>query len=139
MLEIVPNFNFNGCCEEAINTYIKAFGARLNCLLRYSDADPRDWTCPSDTNVKDRIYHAEIAIGNMRMIMCDRIDMTMTPGLMLSLVVMLDGKDDVLKAYDALKDGCEIIQPVHSTTYSACEVVLVVRFGVRWGIMTESV
>lgn len=43
----------------------------------------------------------------------------------------------MLRAYEVLKEGCTIIYPVGSTTYSSCRVVLVDKFGFRWGLMTE--
>ena len=41
---LTPNFNFDGHCEEAIRLYERAFGAKLGCLLRYSDANPADFS-----------------------------------------------------------------------------------------------
>ena len=43
MVLITPNFNFNGCCEEALNLYKKAFNAEIGCLLRYSEAQKEDY------------------------------------------------------------------------------------------------
>lgn len=136
MAIITPNFNFYGGCEEAIKLYQKAFGAKIGCLLRNSDADARDYD-ESNAEHKDLVYHAEIFIGEHRLMMCDNMNVELAPGTALSLVVTFDTKAEVLRAYDALKDGCTLIYPVHSTTYSSCEVVLIDKFGFRWGLMTE--
>ena len=36
-IEIIPYLSFNGNCEEAINTYIEAFGGEINFLSRWSE------------------------------------------------------------------------------------------------------
>ena len=69
--------------------------------------------------------------------MCDNMDVPFAPSLSLSLVVTKDTKEEVMAAYEALADGATVIYPPHSTTYSSCEVVLIDRFGFRWGVMTE--
>lgn len=134
---LTPNFNFDGRCEQAIRLYQAAFGARVGCLLRYSDALKKDFDRPLTDQEKMYVYHAELWIGEHRVMMCDNPDVPFVPSRSLSLVVTFDTKEDVLRAYDVLKEGCEIIYPVHSTSYSSCEVVLIDRFGFRWGLMTE--
>lgn len=42
-----------------------------------------------------------------------------------------------MQAFEAMKDGAEILSPPQSTTYSSCFLSLIDRFGNRWEIMTE--
>lgn len=134
---LTPNFNFGGNCGEAIKLYQAAFGAKVQVLLHYSDADPRDFSAPLTQEQKDYVYHSELLLAGSRVMMCDNMDIPFKPSTALSLVVTMDTKEQVMAAYEALKDGCTLIYPPHSTTYSSCEVVLIDRFGFRWGIMTE--
>ena len=137
MLLITPNFNFNGCCEEALTLYQKALKAKIGCLLRYSDADASDWNRELNSEEANYIYHAELFIGNQRVMMCDNMDVDLTKSTSLSLTVTFDTSDEVKKAYNILKEGSTTIYPIHSTTYSSCEVVFIDKFGFRWGFMTE--
>ena len=41
-------------------------------------------------------------------------------------------------AWEVMKEVSTIIYPLKSTFYSSARVVFVDRFGIRWGIMTES-
>lgn len=136
---ITPNFNFNGRCEEAINLYQKAFNAELICLLRYSDADARDWDKELDSEKANFIYHAELMIDNQRIMMCDNMDVDLVKSTSLSLTITFDSSDEVKKAYEILKDGSTTIYPIRSTSYSSCEVVFIDKFGFRWGLMTEHI
>lgn len=134
---ITPNFNFDGQCGEALNLYIQAFNARVGCLLHYSDARPEDLDRVLTEEQKKYVYHSEIFIGDQRIMMADNIEIPFMTSMALSLVVTFDTKEEVLHAYNVLKDGSKTIYPVHSTTYSSCEVVFVDKFGVRWNLMTE--
>ncbi len=137
MIKITPNFNFNGNCEQAIHLYERAFNAKIECLLRYSDSRVEDFNKNLTREKKNYIYHAEIYIGNQRIMMADNMDIVFQPSSAFSLTVTMDTKDDVIKAFDVLKEGSKIIYPIHSTTYSSCTCSLVDKFGFRWVIMTE--
>ncbi len=137
MIRITPNFNFNGNCEEAIRLYEQAFDAKVECLLRYSDANSEDYNKKLTQEQKNFIYHAEVYVGNQRIMLADVMDIDLQPSYALSLTVTVDTKEQVIKAYDILKHGGKIIYPVHSTTYSSATCSLVDKFGFRWVIMTE--
>lgn len=138
MAIITPTFNLNGQCEEAIQLYQKAFDAKIDFILRYSDADKRDFDEPLTSEQQNYVYHAEIHIGEQRLMFSDIIESDhLTKGTSLFLLVTLDTAEEVKKAYEIMKDGCTIIYPLKSTTYSSCFVSLIDKFGFRWGIMTE--
>lgn len=137
MILFTPTFNFDGHCEEALTLYQKAFQARIGCLLRYSDARKEDFDRELTPEQKQYIYHAELFIGEERIMMCDNLDVPFQTSLSLSLTITFDTKEEVLKAYDVLKEGSTTIYPVHSSTYSSCIVVFIDKFGFRWGLMTE--
>ncbi|MDF2989321.1 MAG: hypothetical protein K0R50_4831 [Eubacterium sp.] len=137
MSVVTPTFNFHGQCEEAITVYIKAFEAKIGCILRYSDADERDWNTPLTEEQANYIYHAEIFIGEQRIMLSDILEFSLIKSTSLSLTVTFESSEEVKKAYEVLKEGCTIIYPMQSTTYSSCFVVLVDKFGFRWGLMTE--
>ncbi|MBP1927181.1 PhnB protein [Sedimentibacter acidaminivorans] len=137
MVLITPNFNFNGCCEEALNLYKKAFNAEIGCMLRYSEAQKEGYDKELSDEEKRYIYHAELNLGNQRIMMCDNMDVPFTTSFSLSLTVTFDTKEEVKQTYDILKEGSTTIYPLQSTTYSSSMVVFVDKFGFRWGLMTE--
>lgn len=137
MAIITPNFNFAGRCEEAIVLYQKAFDAKVGCLLRYSDANKSDWNKKLTSEQENYIYHAELFIGDQRIMMCDNMDVNLVKSTALSLTVTFDTEDEVKQAYEVLQEGSETIYQMKSTTYSSCMVVFIDKFGFRWGLMTE--
>lgn len=136
-MEIVPTLNFAGGCREAIHLYEKAFGGKINCLLSYREADDPAYNPLLTEDQKDYIYHAELLLGDMRIIMSDHVDIDFTTCYTNFLTVMYDTKEEVERAYEVLREGSQTIYPMQETPYSTCRVVFVDKFGIRWGIMTE--
>ncbi len=137
MVVVTPGFNFNGQCEEAIALYEKAFGATTKFIMRYSDANKRDWKIPLTDDQKNMVYHAEMFIGNQRVMFSDIIEFDLWKGTSLFLVITFEDAESVKKAYEILKEGSTIVYPMKSTTYSSCFVSLIDKFGFRWVLMTE--
>ena len=137
MAVITPNFNFSGQCEEAIELYRKAFNAEIGCLMRYGEASAQDMSDAWAGTEKSWIYHAELHFGGQRIMLADHADLEFKPGLSLSLVVTLDTKADVMRAFEILSEGGSVIYPPHSTTYCPCTTNVVDRFGFRWCLMAE--
>lgn len=129
--------NFAGGCREAIHLYEKAFGGKINCLLSYREADDPAYNPLLTEDQKDWIYHAELLLGDIRIIMSDHVDIDFTTCYTNFLTVMYDTKEEVERAYEVLREGSQTIYPIQETPYSTCRVVFVDKFGIRWGIMTE--
>ncbi len=136
-MAVVPNFHFNGKCKDAIELYKEAFGAQIACMILYKDARTEDYNKSLTHEQKNFVYHAEILISGQRIMMADDIDTPFAPSTSLFLTMTLDTKEDVLRAFNVMKDNGTIIFPPHSTTYSSCIVNLIDKFGFRWVIMTE--
>lgn len=137
MVIVTPSFNLNGQCEEAIELYEKAFGATTKLIMRYSDADERDWSLPLTDEQKNMVYHAEMVIGNQRVFFSDIIEFNLAKGTSLFLAITFEDSESVKKAYEVLQEGSTIVCPMVSTTYSSGFVSLVDKFGFRWVLMTE--
>jgi len=136
MLVVTPNFHFNGQCKQAIELYKKAFGAEVKSLFCYSDANPQDYIL-TDEDEKDFVYHAEIIIGNQRIMLNDGTDDSFLKGNSISTVITFETANDVKTAFEIMADGASIIHPMISTTYSSCFVSLIDKYGMRWELMTE--
>lgn len=137
MITVTPCINLNGRCEEAMALYEKAFGATTKFMMRYSDADKRDWNKPLTDDQKKMIYHAEMFIGDQRIMFSDIVEFDLSKGISLFLTLTFEDAVSVKRAYEVLKEGSTIVYPMVSTTYSSCFISVIDKFGVRWGLMTE--
>lgn len=136
-MKITPTLNFNGNCREAIHQYANAFGGRIACMISYRQANDPAYMPLLTEEQKDYIYHAELMLGDQRIIMSDHVDIVFTTCYSNFLTIMYDTKEDVQRAYAVMEPGSTTIYPMEATPYSSCRVVFVDRFGIRWGIMTE--
>ena len=136
-MKITPTLNFGGQCREAIHLYEKAFGGRIACLVSYRDANDPAYMPLLTEEQKDWIYHAELHLGDQRIIMSDHADIQFQTCYSNFLTLMYDTKEEVQAAYAVLQEGSTAIYPMAATPYSSCRVVFVDKFGIRWGIMTE--
>lgn len=66
---IIPYLSFMGNCEEALNTYIEAFGGEIYYLSRWSEK-----TFDVTPEQIGKVMHAEFALGNTRMAAGDTFD-----------------------------------------------------------------
>jgi len=137
MVIVTPNFHMNGKCEEAMSLYKKAFGAEIKFIMRYKDADSRDWNIPLTDEQKNLVYHAEMYIGSQRIMLSDTLDFDLQKGNSLFLTITFPDAGRVKEAYEILKEGSKIVYPMKSTTYSSCIVSLIDKYGFRWVLMTE--
>ena len=136
-MQIVPTLNLKGNCREAIHMYEKAFNGKISCLITYGEANDPEFSPFVKENQKEYIYHSELVLGDQRIIMSDQVDIEFQTCYSNFITVMYDTKEEVLKAYEIMKEGSKTIYQLEATSYSSCRVVFVDKFGIRWGIMTE--
>lgn len=136
-MNMVPTLNFGGSCRDAIQTYEKAFQGKISCLITYGEAQDPAYLPLLKEDQMDYIYHSELVLGDQRIIMSDHVDIEFQTCYSSFLTLMYETKEEVQRAYEVLKEGSKTIYPMEATPYSACRVVFVDRFGIRWGLMVE--
>ena len=139
MIKVEPSFLFKGNCSQAMELYQKAFNAEIVVKMLFSDADPKDLQYKDEE--KDFIYHCQLKIGEQIILLADDSNGVLKneseASAMLSLCMTFDSAKDVNAAYEIISQGATIITPMASTTYCSCYVLLVVKFGMRWELMTD--
>ena len=129
---------FNGNCTEAVALYEKAFGVKVEGILRYKDAPPEDgsqhpkWT-------EDFVMHTWLKIGNDaigEIGMHDRIpDRKCSYGDGVSVSVGLGSADAVRSAFNVLKEGGEVGVAPETVFFSEMYCEVKDKFGISWILM----
>jgi PhnB protein len=123
---------FNGRCEEAVEFYKKALGAKVEMLMRFKeapDSPPPGMLPPGSDN---KVMHASLRIGDT-VVMASDGECTGNQnfqGFSLSLAVTKEAEADRLFA--ALADGGQVQMPLGKTFWSPRFGMLTDRFGVGW-------
>ena len=103
---------------EAVNFYQKAFNAEVLC------------TYPNDNG---EYMHSEINAHGQILAVSELTDKTVIGNNMQFCFDFGEGGEEHVKnAYDVLKDGATIYEPIGPCDYSPCMFSLVDKFGVFW-------
>jgi PhnB protein len=123
-----------GRCEEAMQYYQKALGAKIIMQMKFSDSPqpvPADRIPPGFQN---KIMHASISIGNTRIMASDGCDVN-TPHTGFSLALSVGDEAEAQRAFAALADGGKVSMPLAKTFWSPCYGMVEDRFGINWMVM----
>ena len=135
-MKLEPYLLFNGNCEEAMQFYAKALGAKVEMLIRYSespDPPPPDMVPPGFEN---KVMHVSCTIGGARLMASDDCLGTKPFGG-FSLSLSVPDAASVDRAFNALAEGGKTIMPPGKTFWSPRFGMLSDRFGVGWMIGVE--
>ena len=135
---IQPYLFFDGKCEEALNFYTKALGAKVEMLMRFKDAPPGEG-CPGGTTPPaDKVMHASFRIGDSVLMASDG----MCEGKMafqgFALSISLPSEEEAKKVFAALADGGQVQMPLGKTFYSPCFGMVADRFGMGWMVIVPA-
>jgi PhnB protein len=129
---ITPYVHFNGRCDEAIEFYGKALGAKVQFLMRFKECPQ-----PVTPGTEEKVMHANLQIGGSTVLMSDgRCDGTTDfKGFALSLTV--DSVQEAETFFAALSDGGQVQMPLTATFFSPSFGMVADRFGVCWMVYVQ--
>lgn len=134
-MHIQPYLNFDGRCEEAINFYKSAVGAKVNMMMRFSDSpEPLDPKMVPPGN-ESKIMHASFQIGDtvINGADCASQGRPNFEGISLTLNAASDAEAE--RVFNGLAEGGKIQQPLIKTFFASSWGVLVDRIGVSWMVV----
>jgi PhnB protein len=127
--------NFNGNCREAVDFYAKVFKSKVGNLMTYKDAPP-DPAYPIPEADKDRIMYAGVPIGNITVMFSDvPSDSEYIKGNNVSPTISADGKEDVTRIFNELKEGGEVYMELQKTFFSEWFGMVEDKYGIIWQIL----
>ncbi len=128
-MQIQPYLMLDGKCEEALEFYQKALGAKIIMKMRFRDApDP----AVARSGDPDKIMHARFDVGGSVVLASDGrcLGQREFKGFALSLTVASAAEAE--RAFAALKDGGTEQMPLAKTFFSPAFGMVADRFGVSW-------
>jgi PhnB protein len=130
--------SFDGRCEEALEFYTQALGAKVEFLMRFSDA-PAD-ACPGmDKGLANKVLHCSFRVGETVMMATDAGKATNTPkfeGFTLSITTNTVAETE--KYFNALTDGGVVTAPLNKTFFAEKFGMVKDKFGVHWMVLTKA-
>jgi PhnB protein len=131
---VQPYLCFDGKCEEAIQFYQHALGAKLHMQMRYQDSPepPPPGCAPADTK---KIMHAQFQIGDTVVMASDGRGSGNPKFEGFSLSISLPNEAEVDRVFNALAEGGQVHMPAAKTFFSARFGMVADRFGVTWMVL----
>jgi len=129
---------FNGNCEEAVNFYKQALGARVDMLMRYKESPEPPPPGMVPPNWGDKVMHTSFWIGDSMVMASDGCESDGAPAFKgFSLSITAKDEAEAKKVFNALSAGGKVTMPLDRTFWSPCFGMLKDKFDVNWmvGVM----
>ncbi len=129
---------FDGRCEEAVEFYKKALGAKVEILMRFKEnpEPPQPGMVPPGS--EDKIMHTCFRIGDTSVMASDG-HCTGKPSFQgFSLSISAPNAAEADRLFAALADGGKVQMPLAKTFFSPRFGMVADRFGVSWMIIVAS-
>ena len=132
-MQVQSYLMFNGRCEEAIEFYKKALGAKVEMMMRFKEAP--EGQCSPGT--EDKIMHSSFQIGDTVVMASDGMTQGKPEFKGFSLTLNPKTEAEAERLFAALSDGGQVHQPLIKTFFSPKFGVLADRFGVSWMVLVD--
>lgn len=131
---------FEGRCEEALDFYRSALGAKVGTLMRYKD-NPEPAGAPGCGEgsgpgpTPEMVMHAEFTVGQTTLMASDGMGSGKAIFQGISLALSPADEAEAKRLFNALADGGQVQMPLAKTFFSQAFGMLADRFGVPWMVV----
>ena len=131
-MHVQPYLDFNGRCDEALEFYQKALGAKVRMVMRWKDSPDKSMCTPQNA---DKVMHAQFQIGDTTVMASDGRSggNPNFKGIMLSISATSDAEADRL--FNGLAEGGQVQMPLGKTFFSPRFGMVADKFGVGWMVL----
>ena len=131
---ITPYLFFSGRCEEALDFYRDALGAKVDMIMRFNESPEPTPPGMLQPGFETKIMHASFHVGDVLLMASDGCDDKSTlHGFKLAMAVPTEEKAH--QAFNALANGGTIQMPLTKTFWSPCYGMVTDKFNVEWMVM----
>ncbi|HLH06470.1 MAG TPA: VOC family protein [Terriglobales bacterium] len=132
-MQAQPYLNFNGRCEEAIEFYRSALGAKVDMMMRFNEA-PEGSGGMIPPGAGNKIMHSSFRVGETTILAADG-ECTGAPTFQgFSLCLTPATPAEAERLFGALGKGGKVQMPLMKTFFSPSFGQVQDRFGVSWMI-----
>ncbi len=132
--QVQPYLFFDGRCEEALDFYKSALGAKVEMMMRFKDnPDPQPGMCAP--GAENKVMHAAIHIGDTLVMASDGMAGGKPEFKGFSLSVNAKDAAEADKLFAALGKGGKVTMPMAKTFFSPRFGMVTDKFGVGWMVI----
>lgn len=132
--QVQPYLFFEGRCEEAIEFYKAALGAKVEMMMRFREnPDPQPGMCAPGS--ENKIMHAAFHVGDSLVMASDGMAGGKPEFKGFSLSVNAKDEAHADRLFDALGQGGKVTLPLGRTFFSPRFGMVTDKFGVGWMVI----
>ena len=133
-MKVEPYLFFDGRCEQALEFYKKALGAKVDAVMRYKDNPDPKYNPPGSD---DKVMHALFRIGDAPVMASDG-NCTGKPTFQgFALTINAADAAEAKQRFDALAEGGQVQMPLSETFFAKSFGMVADRFGVSWMVLAQ--
>lgn len=138
-MQIQPYLFFDGRCEEAIDFYKQALGAKVEMLMRFKEAPPASDRpgegCTGPMPDGNKVMHASFKVGDATIMASDGMAQGKPDFKGFSLSIGARDDAEAKRYFDALSQGGTVQQPLMKTFFASSFGMVADKFGVGWMVV----
>jgi PhnB protein len=131
-MQVQPYLFFEGRCEEAIEFYKKAVGAKVDMMMRYKESPEKGGAPP---NSDEKIMHAAFKVGDTVVMGSDGMCNGKPDFKGFSLSITANSEAEADKMFNALSAGGQVRMPLTKTFFSPKFGMVADKFGLGWMVL----
>jgi len=132
--QVQPYLFFDGRCEEALEFYKSALGAKVEMMLRFKEnPDPQPGMCAPGS--ENKIMHAAFHVGESLVMASDGMAGGKPEFKGFSLSVNAKDEAHADRLFNALGKGGQVTMPLAKTFFSPRFGMVTDKFGVGWMVI----
>jgi PhnB protein len=133
-MDVETYLQFDGRCEEAIEFYKKALGAKVETLMRFKESPDQSMISPGSA---EKIMHSAFRVGDSLIMASDGYCKGSPTFQGFSLTLQPKTRAEAEKLLAALGDGGQVQMPLTETFFSPAFGTVADRFGVHWMVVAQ--
>jgi PhnB protein len=131
-MQVQPYLFFDGRCDEALEFYQTAVGAKVDMLMRFKEAPDQSMISPGSA---EKVMHAAVRLGDTQVLMSDGRNTGRPNFEGFALAISANSETEADNIFAALGEGGKVTMPMAKTFFSPRFGMLVDKFGVHWMIL----
>jgi PhnB protein len=128
-MQVQPYLNFDGRCQEALDFYKKAIGAKVDTVMRWKDSPDQSMATPANA---DKVMHAAFQVGESTLLASDGRNGGKPSFQGVSLTITAGNEAEAERMFGALAEGGQVQMPLAKTFFSPRFGMVADKFGVGW-------
>jgi PhnB protein len=133
-MKVQPYVFFDGKCDEALEFYKRALGAKVTALMRWKEAPDKSMITPGHEN---KVMHSEFQVGETVILASDGRGTGKPSFQGFALTITADNDADAKRMFNALGDGGQVQMPLEKTFFASLFGMVADKFGVGWMVMVD--